>query len=83
MQYRSKTAKLPPLLNDTVAFGDVTVEYVSVVFEQITVPGLRGVELGIWGSFPGEIYIHPGTNTVIKKAFSPIERSVTLVQRLL
>jgi hypothetical protein len=74
MQYRSKTAELPPLLKDTVDFGDVPVEYVSVVFEKITVPGLRGVDLGIWGSFPGEVYIYPGTSTVIKEDFEPVER---------
>jgi hypothetical protein len=37
---------------------------------------LRGFELGVWGSFPGEVYVYPGTSTVIKEAFSPIEHYV-------
>jgi hypothetical protein len=57
MFYRAKTNKRAPVLNGTVDFGLVSVEYVSVVYEQLKVPGTRGADLPVWGSFPGEIYL--------------------------
>jgi hypothetical protein len=61
MYYRTKTDIRAPVLNGTVDFGPVGVEYVSVVYEQLRVPGTRGAELPVWGSFLGEIYRVNGT----------------------
>jgi hypothetical protein len=60
MYYRAKTDQRAPVLNGTVDFGPVLVEYVSVVYEQLRVPGTRGAALPVWGSYPGEIYTGNG-----------------------
>jgi hypothetical protein len=73
MNYRVKTDKLAPCLNETVDFGAVSVEYVSVVVEQVTVPGTRGIEFGVWGSFPAEIYLYPENGNRVSEYFFPYQ----------
>jgi hypothetical protein len=83
MQYRSRSIQNPPLLNDTVDFGDIAVEYVSVVFEQSLCRACVALSWGFGARFLGKSTSIQGRVLSSKKLSLLSNIMSILVQKLL